>query len=433
MRILFLTPQLPFPPHQGTTIRNFHLICRLAAHHTIDLVTFLAPGQTLESAGPLAELCARIIAIPQPERSLWQRLASTIFQRQPDMALRLESVALYAKLRHLLTKQVRTHSPQAEEPRPYDVVQVEGIEMAQYGRFAVKTLAAAHPTGQRPLLIFDDHNCEYLLQKRNALTDLRNPRRLLPALYSVVQWAKLRTYEAAICRAADAVLAVSEPDRAALQSLVPTASTTVVPNGIDPAAAAPQLTHALTIDANNPARLVFTGKMDYRPNVDAALWFAHSVLPLIQAQQPHVCFQIVGMNPHPRLDPLRDNPAIELTGAVADVTPYMEGAAVYVVPLRIGGGTRFKVLEAMNQALPLVSTTLGVEGIGVTADRELLVGDSADAFAAAVLTVLTDRAATGTLAATLGSNARAFAAAHYSWSQIVPKVEAVYRQTRAAL
>ncbi len=411
MNLLLFTPQLPYPPHQGTTIRNFNLIAHLARHHTLDLVSFLAPGQTLTAANPLHHYCAQILTVPQPTRSLAERAKAALTTPLPDMALRLESAAMHALVQRL--------------ERPYDLIQVEGIEMAQYG---LQARAQQSDQGSRPRLLFDDHNCEYLLQKRNALTDLRNPRRWIAGLYSLLQWAKLRHYEAAICRAADLVTAVSEPDRLALEALVHGCKVTVVANGITPAdytpinQTAPSLAHSARLN------LVFTGKMDYRPNIDAALWFGEQVLPLIQAQEPAVHFQIVGMNPHPRLDSLRSNPAIEITGAVEQINPYLAGAAVYVVPLRVGGGTRFKVLEAMAQALPLVSTPLGVEGIGVTDEQELLLASTPETFAAAVLRLLADRKQRGGYGTTLGRRARSFVEAHYSWDVIIPRLEALYQQ-----
>lgn len=409
MQLLFLTPQLPYPPHQGTTIRNYHLIRGLAARHTIDLLTFLAPGQVLHADNPLYTYCRRIFCAPQPLRTLRQRGNDTLRSPLPDMALRLES----KEMRALVATQA-----QCEQ---YDVVQIEGIEMAQYG------LQLARGAATRPLLIFDDHNCEYLLQQRNAFTDLRRPRRWLAAAYSLLQWRKLRHYEATICRQADLVLAVSEPDKAALQALGTARPMIVIANGIALGDAASAIDHAQP----DPFTLLFVGKMDYRPNIDGALWFAQKVLPLLLAVEPRVRFQIVGMNPHARLDPLRANPAIEITGAVDHVAPYLAKAGIYVVPLRVGGGTRFKVLEAMAAAKAIVSTTLGVEGIDLHDEHELLLGDTPRAFADAVLRLLRDQQATGTLTANLGQRARAFVEANYSWHEIVPKLEQALMQQTA--
>lgn len=227
MKILFLTPQLPYPPHQGTTIRNYNLIRYLADQHTIDLLTFLAPGQAANRTTPLAQLCRRIAYLPQPTRPLSQRAVDTIRTLLPDMALRLESQAMHALVCDWLQD-------------GYDIVQIEGIEMAQYGRHVQSVFPT---TGKRPLLVFDDHNCEYLLQKRNALTDLRHPKRWPAAIYSLIQWQKLRRYEQQICRRADAVLAVSPVDQQALQHLAPGVTIALVANGIDSEEITPPATH----------------------------------------------------------------------------------------------------------------------------------------------------------------------------------------------
>lgn len=405
MNILTLTPQLPYPPRQGTTIRNYNLIRLLARTHEVDLFSFLAPGERFEPENRLAALCGRVVTTPQPQRGAGRRLLDTFASPRPDMALRLSSPQAHAALAALL------------EQREYDLIQVEGIEMAAYG-----LAAAERQPGAR--LIFDDHNAEYLLQKRSALVDLANPLRWPAAGYSLVQWRKLLGYEQMVCSRADAIVAVSEPDRSALVQLVPDRLIDVVPNGIDLAAYTDVASPAA--DANAP-RLVFTGKMDYRPNVDAILWFGKEVLPLIQQAQPQVCLQVVGMNPHRRLLALAGQPGIEITGAVPDVQPFIDGANVYVAPLRVGGGTRFKILEALASVRPIVATSLAVEGLGVQDNRELLIADEPDAFAQAVLRILEDQRAGGALTEELTAAGRSFVETHFDWEQIVPRLERVYQ------
>ncbi len=409
MNILFLTPQLPYPPRQGTTIRNFNLILHLAQQHTIDLLTFLAPGEQLAPAAPCTRSAARWRPCPSRRARAPAAPLDTLTTLTPDMGLRLASPAMW--------ELVRTWVAQTA----YDLVQVEGIELAQYGM-----AVAGHKAGHAPALVFDNHNCEYLLQKRNALNDLRLPRRWPAAGYSVAQWQKLRRYETMILQAADATVAVSAADKQAMLAIAPSAPITVVSNGIDldayrPAAALP------AIAAAQP-KFVFTGKMDYRPNIDAALWFAEEVLPLVAAQEPNACLQLVGMNPHPRLDVLRADRHVEITGAVPDTRPYIAAAAVYVIPMRVGGGTRFKALEAMALGKAIVSTTLGVEGIPVQHGRELLLADTPGDFAAAVLRLVADLRSGGALQQQLGAAARRFVEQHYGWQTIIPQLNAVYQQ-----
>jgi sugar transferase (PEP-CTERM/EpsH1 system associated) len=417
MHLLFFTPQLPYPPRQGTTIRNYNLIKHLAQRHRIDLLTFLAPGDALTGDNLLHSLCQRIAALPQPQRSLSQRAKATLLSPLPDMALRLEDVVM------------RTLASQWANETSYDIIQVEGIEMAQFGLKAQQSAASGGGNKRRSALIFDDHNCEYLLQKRNALADLRLPPRWLAAVYSLVQWQKLRWYERAVCRQADVTVAVSAADKLALHELAANLRVEVVSNGIDLAEYPAEMANAVM---SPPYRLLFTGKMDYRPNIDAVLWFGRHVLPLIQAQEPHVHFQIVGMNPHPRLDELRANPAVQITGAVPDPRPYLATAAVYVMPLRIGGGTRFKALEAMASGQRIVSTTLAVEGLGVQHEREMLLADDAVVFAAAVVRLLRDGVQSGAYGQQLGARARQFVEQRYGWEGIIPKLEKVYASTNIA-
>jgi sugar transferase (PEP-CTERM/EpsH1 system associated) len=419
MRLLFLTPQLPYPPHKGTAMRNCYLIVGLAARHEIDLLTFVESEDDLRRPTPLTTLCRRVDGVVVPKRGLARRAADTFLSPWPDMGLRLWSPAFAAQLDAWLSE---TH---------YDIVQVEGIELARY----VVGRKSQYPIPNTQF-VFDDHNCEYLLQQRAFQTDLKIPKRWPGAAYSFVQWRKLRAFEASICRAADRVVAVSDADAAALQRLTPGLDVTVVPNGIDAESYAPSpIPLPLSTWGDAQARgqqegegysLVFTGTMDFRPNVDAALWFAREVLPLVRQQEPGARFVVVGQKPHRRLDVLRERDDVALTGAVDDTRPYIAGAAVYVVPLRMGGGTRFKILEAAAMGKAMVSTSLGCEGFPVKNGRELLTADSPREFADAVTALLRDSARR----AELGINARALAKA-YDWKNIIPKMEAVYAKRQA--
>ena len=401
MKVLFLTPQVPYPPRQGAALRNWGLISGLTARHEVAVLSFLAPGQFSEPADPLRAVC-RLETVPLPVRTLGDRLRSMLTTRQPDMALRLASEPYAQRLADWLARE------------SFDVVHVGGIEMAPY----LDVIEAAR---SRPLVVFDNLNCEYMLQQRAFLTDLRAPARWPGAAYSFVQWRRLRRYEAQVCRRADRVLTVSEADAAALRGLVPGLDVAVVPNGVDTRAYRPGIPDAQPRIPKGA--LVFTGTMDFRPNVDAVLWFAQKVLPQVQAQVPQVHFFVVGQRSHRRLDGLRGDPAVTLTGWVEDVRPYIAQAAVYVAPLRIGGGTRLKLLEAMAMGKAVVATRLGAEGYPVTHGRELLLADTPADFAAAVVALL--RAPRRRLE--LGRVARAFVEQWYDWGIIVPRVEAVYR------
>ncbi len=245
------------------------------------------------------------------------------------------------------------------------------------------------------------------------------PGRGPAAAYSAIQWPRLRRLEAAVCRAVDAVTCVSAEDGRLLHALAPGRPPVLVPNGIDVDDYAPG-DGAPAPDA--PPSVVFTGKMDYRPNVDAVLWFMAEVWPRVRAEAPRARCLIVGQRPTPAVQALGRQAGCAVTGAVEDTRPFIAEASVYIAPLRQGGGTRFKLLEALALGRPVVSTTLGAEGFPVTAGRELLIADSAADFARAVLRLMADQA----LAQQVGSAGRAFVRARYDWRVIVPALERVY-------
>ncbi len=423
MRILFLTPQLPYPPRQGTALRNWGLIKHLAERHAITLLSFAEADQPAD-APELRAACRRVIAVPAARRSRAARLR-TLFSPHPDLARRLWSPDFARILTDLLRES------------QFDIVHLEGLEMAPYLpllRTATLHAPRSTPTGGALAVrvVYDAHNVEHILQRRAFATDTRRPARWPAALYSWLQIPRLEKFEAEVCRIVDCVTCVSEKDAAALRQLVPTLQPIVVPNGIEVEAytQSPIITTggastggAIAVAAlPAPALLVFTGKMDYRPNLDAALWFVEAILPLVRTAWPEAQFVVVGQKPPERLQRLNGQNGIVVTGAVEDVRPYIARASVYLVPLRMGGGTRFKLLEAMALARPIVSTTVGAEGYNVTSGRELLLADSPADFAAAILDLLSNPAH----AAGLGESGRAFVQAGYDWRVIIPRLEAVY-------
>lgn len=403
-KILILTPQFPYPPHQGTTLRNFNLIAGLAQRHEVHLLSFGDPAGRTDT--PVQTACRSVQVVSPPQRSTGQRLKALLLSRLPDMALRLPSTRFRAALDATLERELP------------DVVEVEGIELAQY----LFQVAEGRGDQKRPLIVFDDHNAEYVLQQRAFETDIRQPRRWIGAAYSFVQWQRLQRYERLACRTADRVVAVSETDAEVLRVLVPGLEPTVVPNGVDMDFYTAPVPPLEAQEAPGAWDLVFTAKMDFRPNVDAVLWFTQEVLPWIRRESPETRFWVVGKDPHPRLAALADDPAIVLTGWVDDVRPYIASAAVYVIPLRIGGGTRLKVLEAMSMSKAIVSTAVGCEGFDLVPDQELLIADTPAEFAAAVLALMRDPERRERI----GRAARRFAGSRYDWRMIVPRLERVY-------
>lgn len=415
--ILILTPQLPYPPHQGTSLRNFHIIRGLAERHEITLLSFLENNQTDDPAaiGPLLALCA-VHTVPVPARSTAQRLWQLVSTRRPDMAHRLYSESFAAELRRLLAA------------TQFDIVQVEGIELARY----MEIVRAVSPASK---IVFDDHNAEAELQRRNFLTDLGSPRRWVAAAYSWVQVGRLRRFERWAMMVADGVTAVSQTDKLTLEELLDGTRMntdkhgfiTVIPNCIDVHEYVGDLAGLPSSERTQPARsmahdLVFIGKMDYRPNVDAVLWFVDEVWPGIVAERPSTKLAIVGQKPHVRLERLRGVPGITLTGRVESVTPYLLAASVFIMPFRIGSGTRLKLIEAMAAGKAIVSTPIGAEGFAVQDGRELVLAETAGEMGTAVLHLLAHPEERGRL----GHNARQFAQ-QYDWRQVIPRFEVLYQ------
>jgi glycosyltransferase involved in cell wall biosynthesis len=400
-RILFLTPQLPYPLHQGTTLRNFGLIWGLAKRgHKVGLLSFVEPDQPNLRSTPLADLCDPADTILAPERSRMERLRDLV-RGFADMARRRWSEEFAGKLEQILA----THS--------FDIIHIEGIEMAPY----LKVLKRAAPEA---LLIYDAHNAEYALQRRIAQQDIRRPARWPAAVYSAVQTTRLRNLETSLCHDVDRVMAVSEADAQILGELPHQTPITVIPNAIMADAYQPKETQAA--DIPHPA-MVFTGKMDFRPNVDATLWFVDHIQPRILEEVGDAHFIVVGQKPHPRLDSLRNRPHVALTGYVDSIQPYLRAADVYVAPLRMGSGTRLKLLEAMAMGCAIVSTRIGAEGLSVEDGVHILLADTAAEFAASVVSLLHN----AELRARLGSRAQMLVRERYDWQAIIPAVESVYK------
>jgi sugar transferase (PEP-CTERM/EpsH1 system associated) len=398
MRILFLTPQLPYPPHQGTSIRNWNIVKRLAAKHAIDVMTFGSP-EDLEA--PLLQLGGRVEVVPALPRRLGRRALEIPFSRLPDMANRLFSSSFSKRLKTLVSQ------------GKYDALQVEGIEMARY----LLELPAALVPG---ISVFDDHNAEYLLQKSAYQSDLHIPTRWHAAFYSFVQWRKLSSFERRVSLASRRVVAVSPQDARALTALDATIKPIVIPNGVDLDYYNPQAPNSSGHPI--PSGMVMTGKMDFRPNVDGASWFVEEILPLIQKEIPQAAVSLVGQKPTSRVQALASRPGVQITGWVADTRPYLAGAGLCIVPLRMGGGTRLKVLEAMAMGKATVSTRLGAEGIDYTAGRDIVIADTPQDFASGAVDLLRDPA----LCHELGRNARRLVERCYDWNRLVPQFEDVY-------
>lgn len=374
----------------------YQLIRQLSQRHEVWCLSLTPDAAASAAAQPLAQWC-NLTLIPAPRRSLAGRALTTLLSPLPDMALRAPSQAYLSALISLL------------KAVDFAVVQAESIEMAQYALVAKQHGAFA---------TLDQWNAEYVLQQRAALTDLRQLRKAHAATYSLIQWQKLARYERMVCNQLDQVYVVSAEDAAALQRIAITRPPTVIPNGVDTTYFAPPAVRS--IDAN---RLLFTGTLDFRPNIDALIWFVKHVLPQIRQVWPGAYLQVVGRAPAPAILALAEPGVVEVTGAVADIRPHFAAAAAYVLPMRIGGGVRLKLLEAFATATPLISTTMGADGVeGLQSGTQCLLADDAAAFARATVHVLRDRS----FASTIAEAGRDLARQHYDWQTIIPRLEAAW-------
>ncbi len=259
-----------------------------------------------------------------------------------------------------------------------------------------------------PVVLFE-HNVEYLIWRRLAALESRPLHRVL----FEVEWRKLRAREAAACRRATLTIAVSEDDRRRLEAIAPGARISSIPTGVDTAYFTPRA------DAEEPAHLVFSGSMDWHPNEDAVFHFVDVILPRIRAKVPQVSFAVVGRNPSARLREHAERAGATVTGTLEDVRPSIAAAAVYVVPLRAGGGTRLKIFEALAMGKAVVSTTVGAEGLGLEAGRHYVAADEPDAFSRAVVSLLRNPVQR----AQLGDAGRQLVETYFSWPTVAREFE----------
>lgn len=391
MNVLLLTQVLPYPPDSGPKVKTWNVLKYLVRRHAVTLVSFVRGDQS-EAVTHLSQICRAVHTVPITRTPLHDgaALAGSLLTGQPWMMVRDDRGAMRALVDRV-----------AAETR-FDVVHADQLNMAQF---------AARVRGARTVL--DAHNALWLLYQRLANTMPTGPRRLLLER----DWRLLKTYEGRIVREFDAVLAVSEEDRQALLAAagVPR-PITVIPIAVD--------VDDLPVVARAPDahRLVHVGTMYWPPNIDGMEWFIREAYPLIRRDFPAAGLDVIGARPPQSLLDYHGRDAIAVTGYVPDPLPYLQQAAAFIVPLRAGGGMRVKILEALARGLPLVTTTLGCEGIAVEPGRQVLIADTPADFARAAGRVLTDRA----LADALGREGRRLIETTYDYRAACRPLDDVY-------
>jgi polysaccharide biosynthesis protein PslH len=392
MRIILLTQVLPYPPDSGPKVKTWHVIKYLARQHEVTLVSFVR-GDQAAAVKQLERYCRAVYTVPMARHITADALAMlrSLLTGQPWMMLRDDRAAMRQLVDRLAAE------------NHFEIAHADQLNMAQY---------AARVPGARKVL--DAHNALWLLYQRLAATMPPGPRRWLLER----DWRLLKRYEGGVCRDFDAVLTVSDEDRAALvEAAGAPRPMTTIPIAVD--------TDELTVVRRQPTanHLLHLGTMYWPPNIDGMQWFIREVYPSIRAAFPEVVLDVVGARPPQDLLALNGNgQGINVTGYVKDPLPYLQQAGVFVVPLRAGGGMRVKILEALAQGLPVVSTSLGCEGIAVQDNRHVLLADTPAAFADAVVRLLRDRAR----ADELGQAGRALMVSTYDYRLACRPLDQVY-------
>jgi glycosyltransferase involved in cell wall biosynthesis len=326
----------------------------------------------------------------------WRQLVSLGSPRSFVRGL-YDTGPLRAALRERLSRQV------------YDIVTVE------FPFLALTRLDWCPPGSAPPRLVLDEHNIEFDLARQQARAEDGIARKI----YNRINVRKVHREEVEAWRRFDGVAFCSDADRVRAEEQVPGLRSDVVPNAVDLEYFSPRRS-----DPPPDGRtIMFFGAINYFPNVDGLLFLLREVWPIVERRHPTAMLKIVGQNPTPEILSFQ-NRKIQVTGKVDDLRPHLAGAALTIAPLRVGGGTRFKILEAMAMAKPVVSTTLGAEGIQAEPGRHLLLADGAEALASAIGAVLDDPA----LAARLGTEGRRLVETHYSWDASARALENFYRK-----
>jgi sugar transferase (PEP-CTERM/EpsH1 system associated) len=387
VKLLVIDEEFPYPLNTGKRIRTFNLVRELSRAHA---VSYLAYGDaTSEAAGFLRDNNINTFAVPAPDRRqsgirFYLKLLANLFSKYPYIVTSHYTSAFQSKLNELV------------EQEKFDLIICEWTPYAQF----IKAI-----TGSRKVIVA--HNIESTIWERYE----RNESNPLKKFYIGIQYRKVLAFERACFAWADGATAVTQQEAKTIKSFGTPYQPAVIDNGVDTEYFAPRQTE---IDPNS---LVFTGSMDWRPNQDAAIFFATEILPLLKKEQPEIQAVFVGRNPPKQIVDLGKIDGIAITGTVDDVRDYIASASVYIVPLRIGGGSRLKILEAMAMQKPVVSTSVGAEGLEVTDGKDILLVDGPEKFAQTVLTCMRDEA----LSARIAESGRQLVLDRYRWQQLGKK------------
>lgn len=395
MKILLTLRQPLLPADTGGKVRSWNIFSRLAKRVAVHAVSFADP---VADAGAILEMKAAFASYTpvfwrEAKRyslGFYQELMANQFSRLPYFLAKCHLPHYGSVVERLLRQE------------DFDLL------FCDFLHTAVPLLECSF----RPRLIFE-HNVEFLLRKRKWQVEKHFLRRRVFG----AEWKKTRPLEARVCRSFNHVLTVSEDDRQTIQREFGIDHVSAIPTGVD--------TNYFLPSENlgeRPGRMVFVGSLDWDPNEDGIIWFLDSIYPRIRQTVPTSSFAIIGRDPSPRLRTVAaKSPGVEITGRVPDVRPYLAEAEVVVVPLRIGGGTRIKIPEAMAMGKPVVSTPIGAEGLPFQDRKHLCIAENSQNFAAVVAELLMN----SSLRKAVGDSARNEVLAHHSWEAVVDQVEEI--------
>ena len=405
LRILYVSHMPPSPPRFGAQARMHGLVTQLARRHDLTAIVLVDHEFDIDECREVMQTyCQEVVLVPSLHGG--QHFAKRRLQLQS-----LVSTCSFERLQVMVPGFQRALDRVLRATR-FDVVNLEFTFLGNYD------MRQAPPGETPPPLVVDSHNIDYDLARQYARSGSSVWRRL----YYEANWRKLRREELGTYRDAHGTYLCSAADQQRLLSKVPGARTAVIPNAADVEYYQPRQTDP----PPNGHTVVFFGLLSYVPNVDGVLQFLQEIWPRIVKKIPAARFKIIGGGAPPSLQALA-GPKIELTGFVPDLRPHLAEAALVVVPLRLGGGTRLKIVESMAMGKAIVSTTLGAEGIDAVPGQDILIEDEPVAFADAVIRLLGD----SEHAARIGRSARKLAVGQYSWSEAARSLEGFYRQILA--
>lgn len=399
MKILFLQKRILFPTDAGNKVRTLNVIRHLAKWHE---VTYLCNIQKEEEQyiQEMQSLGVRLETIPWTETprdsaGFYRDLALNLFSRYPFNVNKDFDPRLRRKAEELLAQE------------PYDLVICDFVQMAR-NAIGLNT----------PASVLFQHNVEAEIFKRHAETDHGWLRRK----YMAVQWKKMHKFESEAGRHFNSVIAVSKRDRDIYQKEYGWDHTEVIDTAVNTEYFHP------SVEEEKKDHVVFVGSLDWLPNEDGILHFVQNTWPQIRQKRPNATLQIVGRNPGKTVQQLTATSGVEVVGTVPDVRPYLASASVVIVPLRIGGGTRLKIFEALAMKKALVSTSLGAEGLNVTHGEHVLLGDTPEEFSECVLQLLDNDEMRNTLA----DNAHRLVNEHYTAEAVARQFDEICQKTVAS-